>query len=285
VKHSKEMFRLESKFGWTSPLPNSDGVRMPNNSNHSPISFPEDSWDDKAVNDEGVGVWGEIRLREVHSLMLKHGLSTIWEVGAGNGAVCLGLSALGHEVIAVEPLYGGAKYIAEKGLTSFGSTLNELKLPSNSIPSIGVFDVLEHIEQTGPMLHEFARVLRKDGLLLISVPAHEFLFSKHDSSIGHFRRYSKSKLRHSLDSAGFELVSCTFLFSFLVPVAWLLRVLPEKLGLGQKADSISKGRTQLRIANALSPVFRLGVAVEKLFRFPFGLSLFAVARPKNNSLP
>jgi len=285
VEHSKEMFRLETEFGWTYPLPNADGVRMPKISNHSPISFPEDSWDDKAVNDEGVGVWGEIRLREVHSLMLKHGLSTIWEVGAGNGAVCLGLSALGHDAIAIEPLYGGAKYIAEKGLTSFGSTLDELKLPSNSIPSIGVFDVLEHIQETGPMLQEFARVLQKDGLLLISVPAHEFLFSKHDSSIGHFRRYSKLNLQHSLESAGFELVRCQFLFSFLVPIAWLLRVLPEKLGLGQKADSISKGRTQLRIANALSPVFRLGVAMEKIFRLPFGLSLVAVARPKSHLLP
>jgi SAM-dependent methyltransferase len=285
VKNSTEMIRLESEFGWTSPLPNTNGVRIPEISNHSPISFPEDSWDDKAVNDEGVGVWGEIRLREIHLLMLKHGLSTIWEVGAGNGSVCLGLSALGHEAIAVEPLYGGAKYIAEKGLTSFGSTLTELKLPSNSIPSIGVFDVLEHIEETGPMLQEFARVLQKDGLLLISVPAHEFLFSKHDSSIGHFRRYSKSNLRHSLESAGFELVSCQFLFSFLVPMAWLLRVLPERLGLGQKADSISRGRAQLRIANALSSVFRLGVSMEKLLRLPFGLSLIAVARPKKNLLP
>jgi len=280
VEHSKEMFRLETEFGWTYPLPNADGVRMPKISNHSPISFPEDSWDDKAVNDEGVGVWGEIRLREVHSLMLKHGLSTIWEVGAGNGAVCLGLSALGHEAIAVEPLYGGAKYIAEKGLTSFGSTLTELKLPSNSIPSIGVFDVLEHIEQTGPMLQEFARVLQKDGLLLISVPAHEFLFSKHDSSIGHFRRYSKVKLRDSLGAAGFELVSCRFLFSFLVPMAWLLRVFPEKLGVGKSSNPIQKGRTQLKLANALSPLFRFGIAIEKLLRLPFGLSLIAVARPK-----
>ena len=280
MEHSKEMFRLETEFGWTYPLPNADGVRMPKISNHSPISFPEDSWDDKAVNDEGVGVWGEIRLREVHSLMLKHGLSTIWEVGAGNGAVCLGLSALGHEAIAVEPLYGGAKYIAEKGLTSFGSTLTELKLPSNSIPSIGVFDVLEHIEQTGPMLQEFARVLQKDGLLLISVPAHEFLFSKHDSSIGHFRRYSKVKLRDSLGAAGFELVSCRFLFSFLVPMAWLLRVFPEKLGVGKSSNPIQKGRTQLKLANALSPLFRFGIAIEKLLRLPFGLSLIAVARPK-----
>ncbi len=278
--NSKEMLRLESEFGWTGPLATADGVRTPQIANHTPISFPEDSWDNKVFNDEGVGVWGEVRLKEIHSLMLKHGLSTIWEVGAGNGAVCLGLSALGHEAIAVEPLYEGAKYIAEKGLTSFGSTLTELKLPSNSIPSIGVFDVLEHIEQTGPMLQEFSRVLKKDGLLLISVPAHEFLFSKHDSSIGHFRRYSKVKLRDSLGAAGFELVSCRFLFSFLVPMAWLLRVFPEKLGVGKYSNSIQKGRTQLKIANALSPLFRFGIAIEKLLRLPFGLSLIAVARPK-----
>jgi hypothetical protein len=280
VNDSKEIPRLEAEHGWTSPPANAEGVRVPRIPVKSFISFPEDSYDNKSLNEEGFGVWGEIRLREIHSLMVKHRLSTIWEVGAGNGSVCLGLAGCGIQAVAVEPLYPGAKYIADRGVTSFASTLEQLNLPDNSIECLGVFDVLEHIEEPILMLKEFSRVLKKNGLLLITVPAHQFLFSKHDTSIGHFRRYSKSKLRGSLEAAGFELVSCQFLFSFLVPIAWLLRVLPEKLALRKSTDSIRMGRAQIRIADALSPVFRLGIAIEKLLGLPFGLSLVAVARPR-----
>jgi SAM-dependent methyltransferase len=278
---SEEINRLGNQFNWTGPNRNQDGVRVPDGASGTAISFPDDSWDDQEINYEGMGVWADIRLREIHRLMVMNGISTIWEVGAGNGAVCIGLSKLGHNAIAVEPLYGGARYIAEQGLDTYCSILDQLKLPDNSIPSIGVFDVLEHIENPVPMLEEFARVLKKDGLLLITVPAHQFLFSEYDSSIGHFRRYSVSELRSSLAAGGFELVSSRFLFAFLVPLAWLLRVLPEKMGLKSSATSRNSTRTQFRIAQLLSPIFRLLVAAEKLLRLPFGLSILAVARPKS----
>jgi SAM-dependent methyltransferase len=280
MNSAKEIIRLASNFGWQDLKANKDGVRVPQGSDGLRISFPEDSWDDEAHNEEGMGVWAEIRLQEIHAQMKKHKLRTIWEVGAGNGAVCIGLSKLGHEVIAVEPLYAGARYIASQRLVTFGSTLDELKLPNKSIPAIGAFDVLEHIENPVPMLNEFSRVLSKNGFLLITVPAHQFLFSEYDSSIGHFRRYSVSELRSQLSVAGFEIVSCRFLFSFLVPFAWVLRVLPEKIGLKNSATSRQSARTQFRIAQWLSAVFRSLVAIEKIFRLPFGLSILAVARPK-----
>ncbi len=275
-----EIERIKQTFAWSVPLPNQDGVRVPNITSRTSISFPQDSWDDHSNNEEGMGIWADIRLEEIDQLMRASGLSAIWEVGAGNGAVCIGLSCLGHEAIAVEPIYAGARYIASQALDSFGSTLEELNLPDASLPAIGVFDVLEHINDPLPMLREFSRVLQKDGLLLITVPAHQFLFSEYDSSIGHFRRYSVSQLSSSLSSAGFELVNARFLFSFLVPLAWLLRVLPEKLGFRNSANSRKSTRSQFRIAQLFSPVFRLLVSSEKVLRLPFGLSILALARPK-----
>ncbi len=275
-----EIERIKQTFVWSDPLPNQDGVRVPNTTSRNSISFPQDSWDDHSNNEEGMGIWADIRLEEINQLMRANGLSAIWEVGAGNGAVCIGLSGLGHEAIAVEPLYAGARYIASRGIDSFCSTLDELNLPDESLPAIGVFDVLEHINDPLPMLREFFRVLQKDGLLLITVPAHQFLFSEYDSSIGHFRRYSISELRSSLSAGGFELLNARFLFSFLVPLAWLLRVLPEKLGLQNSVGSSKSTRTQFRIAQLFSPVVRLLIYCEKVLRLPFGLSIIAVAKPK-----
>jgi len=68
----------------------------------------------------------------------------------------------------------------------------------NDIPAGKVFDtilyldVLEHIEDHEDELARAAKRLDSGGSLVVLVPAHDFLFSEFDRSIGHFRRYSKS---------------------------------------------------------------------------------------------
>ncbi len=226
-----------------------------------------------------MGVWAEIRLHEIHSLMSEYEIPTFWEVGSGAGAVCLGLSKMGYEAIAIEPLYAGALFTASRGVVSFACTFEELNLPAASIPAIGVFDVLEHIKDPTNLLREIGRVLSKDGKLVISVPAHPFLFSDYDSSIGHYRRYTVTELRRSLADAGFDLIHHQYLFSFLVPLAWALRVLPGKFRTVDSVKSAKHARTQFRIAQKLSLVFRFLVWLERMLKPPFGLSIIAIAIP------
>jgi SAM-dependent methyltransferase len=275
-----ELVRLKSEFGWSSYEVNRDSVGKPLTNGETKISFPSDAWDDEAFNEEGMGVWADIRLRQINSQMARHGISTIWEVGSGNGAVCLGLAEKGHEALAVEPLYSGARFTASQGLPSFACTLDELSLPTGSLSAVGAFDVLEHIENPDPLLMEFARVLSSEGVLLITVPAHPFLFSEYDSSIGHFRRYTSKELKASLGRAGFEVIYSRHLFAFLVPIAWLLRVLPEKVGIKKNTEAAKAARFHFRIAQLLSPLFKFLVFVEGALRLPIGLSLFVVAKPK-----
>jgi ubiquinone/menaquinone biosynthesis C-methylase UbiE len=279
MENSRELQRLLVQHSWNNFVLNDDGVRLPTKTRNTDISFPLESWDDDAINAEGVGIWGEIRLQELHSMMSKYEISTVWEVGSGNGAVSLGLNKLGFEAIAIEPLYAGALFTANQGVASFACTFEELNLPAASIPSIGVFDVLEHIRNPKNLLIEFARVLSTDGKLVISVPAHPFLFSDYDSSIGHFRRYTLAELRESLASAGFKLIYHQYLFAFLVPLAWTLRVLPGKLRKVNSSGSAKNARTQFRIAQKLSPIFRFLAGIERTLKLPFGLSLIAIAIP------
>ena len=55
-------------------------------------------------------------------------------------------------------------------------------------------DVLEHIEQDKEELGRAALLLREGGRLIVLSPAHQWLYTEFDRSIGHFRRYDRARL-------------------------------------------------------------------------------------------
>jgi SAM-dependent methyltransferase len=57
--------------------------------------------------------------------------------------------------------------------------------------AICYFDVLEHIENDEIELINAMSKLKKNGHLIISVPAFNHVFSDYDKSVGHYRRYEK----------------------------------------------------------------------------------------------
>jgi 2-polyprenyl-3-methyl-5-hydroxy-6-metoxy-1,4-benzoquinol methylase len=282
ILSNNEIKRLSESFGWKDWDLDANGVRSQGQVNSEEISFPADSWDENSFNEMGMGVWSEMRLEHISNELKKNDVTSIWEIGAGNGAVALGLTDAGIGVVAVEPLYSGAKHLAKNGLVSFFSTLENLALPDKSLPAIGIFDVLEHIEDPQVLLTQFRKKLMGSGVLAITVPAHQWLFSSHDSDIGHFRRYSADALRSELESAGFEIVTIRYLFSFLVPLAWVLRVLPERIGLRMKNKSIERGRKQFGTADKFAAMFRFLSRAETKIGLPLGLSILCVAQPIEN---
>jgi len=71
-------------------------------------------------------------------------------------------------------------------------------------------NVLEHIEDERNALLELSNSLAKGGILAIYVPAHSFLYTEMDNSIGHFRRYSKADLKQKTSNLGLELVYLSY---------------------------------------------------------------------------
>lgn len=61
-------------------------------------------------------------------------------------------------------------------------------------------DVLEHIEDDKSELEKISGFLKDDGKVIVLSPAHNFLFSPFDESVGHFRRYDKAGLLKSTPS-------------------------------------------------------------------------------------
>ncbi|MDF1563006.1 MAG: class I SAM-dependent methyltransferase [Deltaproteobacteria bacterium] len=138
---------------------------------------------------------------------------------------------------------------------------------------VTAFDLLEHVEDDHVALAEIRRVLRPGGALLLTVPAHAFLYGAHDRALGHHRRYSRATLQRLLSGLELERLgywTCT-LFLPLAAHRWLDR--------GRDRSSLSYFELDPRLDRLF---YRLMALEMTLLRWgaplPMGTSLFAVAR-------
>jgi SAM-dependent methyltransferase len=273
-----EFKRLE-KLGWILPACNSKGLFTPDSVDQNEISFPSESYDSSETNIEATGLWATERANRIAEKLLAVGTKTLWEIGAGNGNAAIPLRGLGFLVVPIEPLESGAITLMKNGFPTILSTLEELKLPANSIGAIGAFDVLEHIKDPNELLVEVYRVLRPGGVFVCSVPAYQWLYSDFDISIGHFRRYSSKTLNRSIRKAGLQPINTTYIFAFLVIPAFFLRRIPYLLGRRRKFDAVHKqNNSRFHLLSKLESLFRSILWLEKKMKIKFGLSLITISR-------
>ena len=152
----------------------------------------------------------------------------IFDVGGGNGFVSLGLKARGIPAIVVEPGAQGAATSINRGLPTVQAAYESLRIPDGSLPSVGMFDVLEHIESDVEALKSIHEALQSGGRLYVAVPAHQWLWSPIDELSGHFRRYSLPQLEVVMQNAGFAVEYSTYYFSALLPAILIGRVLSSR---------------------------------------------------------
>jgi SAM-dependent methyltransferase len=155
-----------------------------------------------------------------------------FDVGGGNGFVAAALqSQAGLPVVLVEPGADGVRHAQARGLhTVVQATLKEAQFRAGSLPAIGLFDVLEHVEDEQGFLGEIRRCLASCGRLYLTVPAGHWLWSDADVQAGHFRRYTLASLRRALVRAGFRPLFMSKIFSPLPLPLFLSRSAPSLFG-------------------------------------------------------
>lgn len=138
------------------------------------------------------------------------------------------------------------------------------------------FDVIEHVEKDRESLVALRRCLRPEGALVMTVPAHPFLWSRHDETHHHFRRYTRAMLRERLEAAGYEVEHLTHYNALLFPLVVAVRAAKRLLRLRDADDAMP--------SPPVNAVLRRVFAAERFWvgrvRVPFGVSLLAVARPR-----
>jgi SAM-dependent methyltransferase len=144
--------------------------------------------------------------------------------------------------------------------------------------AVGLFDVMEHLEEERPVLEAAHRVLRPGGLLLVTVPANESLWSYFDVLACHKRRYGKEQLRERLVDAGFEIQFLSYYMAVTFPILLMWRRLARTLA----SASAQSGAADLRVYPIANELLFWVLSIKRhvlLWRgLPFGTSLIAVAR-------
>lgn len=194
-------------------------------------------------------------------------------VGGGTGED-LGMISRFGRVVVIEPDKRAAQHIPKK-YTVLVKPLETAKV-EGTFDVVIVTDVLEHIKDAKKAAHIMHGYLKKDGLLMGTVPARMSLWSSHDVALEHHRRYSKPLLH--LHLKGYELVALSGWNVALFPGVWLFRKAKKLLGRrGVDAKKVPRAMDWLlkRI------LFLENACIARGARFPTGVSLVFVAKRKS----
>jgi SAM-dependent methyltransferase len=211
----------------------------------------------------------------VDRLAGQDGRLSILDVGCGDGLFFDDLARFGA-VDGLEPdgaLLGDDRW---RGRITVAPLDGRFR-PEEPYDLILMLDVIEHIEDDAEALHAAREALRPGGLLLLTVPALAWLWSRHDEANEHCRRYEPRGLRERLEGAGFVVESLRFFFAWTV-VPLLLRRLLAPAGRGRGTADYDVAIPPTPINRALEALSRLDLALGRVVPWPLGSSLIAVGR-------
>jgi SAM-dependent methyltransferase len=204
----------------------------------------------------------------------------VLDAGCGSGRTMAELVDYG-EVSGIELNADAAALAHDRGLGEVHiGRLEELPWDEATFDLITCLDVIEHVSDDVAALVELRRVARPGAFLLVTVPAYQALWSRHDEFNHHFRRYSRPMLRSAALSAGWQIQRVSSFNSLLFAPAAAVRLAQRRRGNSSNGHS----STDLEVGPAwLNDVLERPLALEANWlgrgrTLPVGLSLLAVLR-------
>jgi 2-polyprenyl-3-methyl-5-hydroxy-6-metoxy-1,4-benzoquinol methylase len=194
-------------------------------------------------------------------------------MGSGMGTISKYLAAYGKKTILTDIneeyiSYLSRRFIGNPFVRVVQADICDIdsRFKNEKIDTIIGINVLEHIENDAGLLRKTRDILVKDGKLLLVVPAHQVLFGVFDKSLQHYRRYSRKDLADKLKNAGFMIEKLEYM-NFISAIGWFINY-----------KILKRKRMSLATVWIADKFIPLTSVMEKHVKFPFGLSLFAVAR-------
>lgn len=203
----------------------------------------------------------------------------ILDFGSSSGEFVHYLQKLHYDVFGCDVSEEAVTTGKQKGIINLTVLQGKrLDFPSDSFDVVLALDVLEHVEHESPAIQEIYRVLKKNGLFIIFVPAFKFLWGIQDEISHHYRRYTLHSLLTMIQkSAHFEVIRKSYFNTLLfLPIAFV-RLLSNILNINRESDL----EINNRFLNYLFfNIFNFERKLLRYLSFPFGVSALLVLKKK-----
>jgi len=200
------------------------------------------------------------------------------DIGCGVGSNLKILESAGLRTVGLDrSIYALTLAKRKLHLPFINGDLNKLPFRSQSVGLIIAMDIFEHLEDDRNGIRECFQALKRGGILILTVPAFKWLWGIQDLVTHHKRRYTRKEILNQLTLEGFQVLKSSYFNFFLFFPILLVRRITHVLGL--KISSENEINSPL-LNSLLERIFSLEPYLLKYFRFPFGVSIFCIARKK-----
>lgn len=220
--------------------------------------------------------WWHVGKRELVGEMIgRYERSPCLDVGCGGGRM-VELASKEMPSFGVELSERALHAARERGVPGLAQAeAGSLPFRNATFGTVLALDVVEHHPQPDMLMEEVKRVLKDDGVVIVTVPAFQWMWSHTDHALGHYRRYTRAALVAEFEGAGLSVERATYFHSWLLLVAWTFRKLRGLFGKDEGADDFMPPAPLNRVLLGLTRAERKLLARADL---PFGLSVLGIAR-------
>lgn len=167
----------------------------------------------------------------VNNLSEKKEKVKIFDIGCGNGQFLNYISSKHFDKYGLEINLEGFNICKEKGINVFNQDLDKVCFDSNFFDVITLWHVIEHSDNPNKMLISIKKILKDDGILLITTPDTNSLGFKYGQSLWfhldaprHLTLHNKVSLSYLLEKNGFEIIQrSNFFCDFPLDLFWSVR--------------------------------------------------------------
>lgn len=199
------------------------------------------------------------------------------DIGCGSGGLLTKLANRYEHVTGVDMSPIAREYCAARGFHAVdGSLPDHLDLPDNSSDLVVLSEVLEHIDDDRGSVLRAARLLRPGGTIACTVPAHRWMWTRHDDLNHHKRRYTLGGFSALFD--GLEPLVLSYYNTALFPPLLAMKLLDKLKGQNGVASDHDVPRVPGFVNRALASVFSAERHWLAKGRLPTGASIISVHR-------